>query len=183
MKSLFAFFLLTASLFSYGQRYPFGKHFTAGTIMLKDSTVKTGYIKYPLNRSEKIRFRENIGSASKRYSAKQLLGFKVDSFNFVSLSNFKAIANNYPVFASRSKVKNVFGEQIEQGKINTFLVYVHCYDATSKSWDTYPNVVFEKMDKGQQQFATYPYKVRMGTGNMKGQRMNCMPSSTDILWC
>lgn len=165
MKTILVTVFLFASLVSLGQRYSFNKAFKPGSIILKDSSEKTGEIKWKTG--GKVKFREDGQARTKRYSAKDILGFKADTAAFMSLSEFRGYSNDFTIWGSTSRVKHVFGQLIETGDYDTYLVYLSYTNPHTHHRSIYPNIVFSKKVNGEQVYAAYPYHVRVGSRKLE----------------
>jgi len=161
MKSLLIILLSFLAMTVFGQDYPFAKTFVDGNIILKDSTQKAGQLKWFPHQNEKLRFKESGNSDTKKYSPGELLGFNVDTLKFVSLFDFEAFADNYALSGKLSKIKQTFGQLLDSGSYNIYLVLITGYNAISGSIQTYPNFLFEKKLDSGYQFAAYPFAIRM----------------------
>src|SRR6187402_2214242 len=118
--TLLLFNLLTFSAF--GQNYPFAKDFVRGAIIFKDSSQKTGQIKWFPHQNEKLKFRvTEIGEVVK-YSPEEIAGFSADTLRFVSLYNFDVYSDNYALLGKTSSIKHTFGQLLDTGKFNIYLV-------------------------------------------------------------
>ena len=156
---LVIFTYLTLSV--YGQDYPFAKNFINGTIILKDSTQLTGQIKWYPHQNEKLKFRENENSKIKKYSPEDLIIFKTDTLNFVSLFDLEVYSDNYALLGRTSKIKNTFGQLLDSGSYNIYFVLITGVDAISGAIQIYPNFYFERKLDGKFHYAAYPFGVRM----------------------
>jgi hypothetical protein len=150
---------LTASV--SGQNYPFARDFVAGVIIMKDSTRRPGLIKWFPAPGEKLIFREHENSSKQKYPPEELTGFNVDSFRFVSISDFEVYGNDYALLGKISKIKHTFGQRIDSGRINIYFVLFSGYNAFSGTIQSYPNYLFEKRTDSGFQYAAYPAGIRM----------------------
>ena len=157
--SILSLFVLTVS--ARGQNYPFAKDFAKGIIIMKDSSRKTGLIKWFPAPEEKLIFRENENSNKQKYPPAELLGFKVDSFQFVSIADFEVYGNDYALLGKTSKIKHTFGQLIVSGRFNVYFVLYSGYNALSGAMQAYPNYLFEKRSDSGNQYAAYPAGIRM----------------------
>lgn len=103
--------LLTFSMFSaFAQNYTFTKNFVNGVIIFKDSTQKSGQVKWFPHQNEKLKFRETEKGKALKYSPEDILGFTAGTVKFVSLYDFDAYADAYVLFkdypAVIEKIKN-----------------------------------------------------------------------------
>jgi len=145
----------------YGQDYPFAKDFTIGRITLRDGTQKLGYMKWFPAQEEKLIFRENSDGEKRKYKPEELQGFTSDTMKFISLSNFEVYAADYALLGNKSNVKHSFGQLLDSGKFNIYLVYFSAYNALSGSMLSYPNILFEKKSDSGFLYAAYPVDIRM----------------------
>jgi len=159
ISSVLLLFLLTLS--ARGQNYPFARDFIKGEIILKDSSRKAGLIKWFPAPEEKLVFRENENSSKQKYPPEDLLGFKVDTFRFVSIADFEVYGNDYALLGKISKIKHTFGELIDSGRFNIYFVLYNGYNALSGTMQSYPNYLFEKKSDSGYQYAAYPAGMRM----------------------
>jgi hypothetical protein len=154
------FSLLTFS--SFAQDYKFDKDFVDGSIILKDSTLKAGQIKWDVNQTQRLRFRENGKTSIVKYSPEDIAGFIVGSQKFVSLIDFSVCADTYSLIGRLDKVKRTFGEVIDTGKFNIYLVYIIGVNAISNSILYYPNFLFQKTGSNATGLLVpYPFNIRM----------------------
>jgi hypothetical protein len=161
MKFLLGILFLYLSIPLSAQEYPFAKDFVNGTITLKDSTQKNGQLKWFPQQNEKLKFRENEKSDTKKYAPEDLLGFNTDSLKFVSLSNLEVYAEEYPLIGKMTKVKHTFGQLIDSGTFNIYFLVISGYNAMSGAIQTYANFLFEKKTDSGYQYAAYPFRIRM----------------------
>ena len=166
MKIPVIIILLFKTITAGAQDYPFTKDFVPGTIITKDSTIKTGQIKWYPDPGEKLKFRENGNSKTVKYTAEELLGFNVDSLKFVSLFNFEVYAAQYVLLGKRLTVKHTFGQLLDSGHFNIYFVNISEYNALSGVMQNYPNFLFEKMTSNGNQYASYPEGIRMRDGKI-----------------
>jgi hypothetical protein len=146
---------------AFGQNYPFAKDFVKGEIILKDSGKKAGLIKWYPDPGEKLKFKETENAGTKKYSPEDLLGFTVDSFQFVSLFNFEMYANDNVLFSKTSKIKHSFGQLLGGSTFKVYLVMSSGYNAVSGATQTYTNFLFEKKTDSDLQYAAFPFMMRM----------------------
>ena len=151
--------LLTFS--SFAQEYPFVKDFANGTLILKDGTKKTGLIKWIVQQNFKLRFRENEKADIVKYKFEDLAGFTVGGFQFVSLFNFDAYADDYALVGKISTIKRTFGELLDTGKFNIYRVDITGYNAISGSIENYTNFLFKNTVNNTMGLVAYPYAIRM----------------------
>jgi hypothetical protein len=156
---LILFSLLTFS--SFAQDYPFTKDFANGAIILKDSTLKTGQIKWDGTQTIKLRFRETEQGEVVKYSPEDIAGFVVGSQKFVSLLNFEAYESPYALYGKVSKIKRTFGRLIDTGKFNIYEVFIVGVDAISNSIQIYPNILFQNTQNNSMGLVAYPFDIRM----------------------
>lgn len=156
------FILLTFWTMSVsGQDYPFAKNFVNGTIILKDSTKLTGQLKWFPHQNEKLKFRENGNTDTKKYSPEDLIGFTTDTLMFLSLLDLEVYSDNYPLLGKTSKIKRTFGQLLDSGSYNIYFVLITGVDAISGAIQTYPNFYFEKKVDNNFIYAAYPFAIRM----------------------
>lgn len=161
MKFLIITLFVFCKIYVIAQDYPFAKNFINGNIILKDSTQQKGQLKWFPNQNEKLKFREHENADAKKFSPAELLGFKTDTLNFVSLFNLEVYAENYALLGKTTKIKHTFGEMLDSGKYNIYFVLTTGYNAISGIIQTYPNFLFEKKAESGYQYAAYPFAIRM----------------------
>jgi hypothetical protein len=144
-----------------GQDYPFANSFVAGKIILKDGTQENGQIKWFPDQNEKLKFREHEHDAIKKFSPEDLLGFTVDSVKYVPLFNFEVFAEEYALLGKLTKIKHIFGQLLDSGSFNIYFVMLSGYNALSGSIQPYPNFLFERKSDGMNQYAAFPFAMRM----------------------
>src|SRR5579864_250728 len=141
--------------------YPFARNFTTGIIFLNDNTQKSGLIKWFPAQEEKLQFRDNEKSPKQKFPPEELMGFQVDSFRFRSISGFEVYGNDFALLGKMSKINHTFGQLLDSGKVNSYLVYYSGYNALGGSIQSYPNVLFEKKTDSGWVYAAYPVALRM----------------------
>ena len=149
------------SFVAFGQDYPFAKDFKNGTIIFKDSSRKTGQLKWFPHQNEKLKFRETDDGEIKKYSPEEIAGFTVDTLKFVSLYNLEIYSDNYALLGKTSKIKQTFGQLIDTGKFNIYFVLITGYNALSGAIQTYPNFLFKKTQDDHAKLVAYPVAIRM----------------------
>jgi hypothetical protein len=161
MRYLIIILLTFWTMSVHGQLYSFEKNFVNGTIVLKDSTKLTGQLKWFPSQNERIKFRENGNTDTKKYSPDDLIGFTADSLKFVSLFDLEIFSDNYVLFGKTSKIKHTFGQLYDSGSFNIYFVLISGYDAINSTIQTYPNFYFEKKVDSNFVYAAYPFAIRM----------------------
>jgi hypothetical protein len=161
MKLLLLLPLLCYSFISFEQSYPFTKNFVAGVIMLKDSSQRSGQIKWFADQNEKLKFRENDNADTKKYAPGDLIGFAADTLRFRSLFNFEAYSSDFALLGKTTKIKECFGQLIDSGEFNIYLVFISGYNAFAGGIETDLNFVFERKIDSVNQYAAYPFAMRM----------------------
>jgi hypothetical protein len=175
-------FFISISLFSisvFGQHYPFAKEFVDGTIILKDSTIKKGQIKWFPHQNEKLRFRTNENSELVKYSPDELQGFYTDSLQFKSLFNLEMIGGSYPLLEKPTKVKHIFGEVLDTGKFNIYFITFSDVDLLSSSPAMYMNFLFEKKNDSISNYSAFPFIMRMKDKKYEKIKENLLAFFTD----
>ncbi len=172
MRTLIITVLLFKTFAVCAQDYSFAKDFVRGTITAKDSTLKTGQLKWYPDPAEKLKFRENENSKTIKYTAEELLGFNVDSLKFVSLFNFEVYAAQYALLGKKLAVKHTFGQLLDSGRFNIYLVNISEYNALSGVMQNYPNFLFERMTSNGNQYVSYPLGIRMREGKYESAKEN-----------
>ena len=159
-----------AGLQTNAQDYPFKKNFYPGFIILKNSSRVHGAIKWMPDQVSKLRFTKNInGNSQEKYAPEDLLGFQVDSFRFVSLFNFSVYAEKYEWLGDATKIQSDFGELLDSGKINIYLVITSGFNQNG-DLQYYRNYLFQKKMPGTIEYAAYPLgksATAKGFENMK----------------
>ena len=162
-------FFCTFTLILYGAltaqvqtpSYPFTKNFISGVIFLKDGTQKAGLIKWFPAQEEKLIFRENEKAPKQKFPPEELAGFQVDSFRFRSLSGFEVYANDFALLGKMSKINHTFGQLLDSGKVNCYMVCYSGYNALGGSVQSYENILFEKKTDSGFMYAAFPVEMRM----------------------
>ena len=156
------FLLFTLLTFSaFGQNYPFAKDYVNGTIMLKNSSQKTGQLKWFPHQNEKLKFRETEKGETVKYSPEEIAGFSADTLKFVSLYDFDAYSDNYALLGKTSNIKHTFGQLLDAGKFNIYFVLITGYNAISGAIQTYPNFLFQSTQNKSSGLVAYPFAIRM----------------------
>ena len=156
---LFLFILLAFS--SFAQSYPFMEDFVNGAVILKDSSSKSGQVKWFPSQDQKLKFRETEKGKTIKYSPEEVAGFTVDTFKFSSVSNFEAYAGDYTLLGKTSHIKHTFGQVLGTGKFNVYLVMILGYNAISGGMQTYPNFLFQNSRDSSLAPVAYPVAIRM----------------------
>ena len=141
--------------------YPFARDFVAGIIHLPDGSEKAGLIKWFPAQEEKLVFKENDKAPKQKYRPEELDGFRVDSFRFRSISDFEVYGNDFALLGKMSKVNHTFGQWIDSGKVNSYLVWYSGYNALAGGIQSYLNIVFEKKTDSGKLYAACPISLRM----------------------
>ena len=141
--------------------YSFSRNFVQGVIFLKDSTSKAGLIKWFPAQEEKLVFRENEKAPKQKFAPDDLAGFKVDSFRFHSISGFEVYGNDFALLGKMSKINHTFGQWLDSGKVNIYLVYYSGYNALGGSIQSYGNFIFERKTDSGYVYAAWPVYIRM----------------------
>jgi hypothetical protein len=89
------------------------------------------------------------------------MGFQVDSFRFRSISGFDVYGNDFALLGKMSKINHTFGQLLDSGKVNSYLVYYSGYNALAGSAQSYANILFEKKTDSGWVYAAYPVALRM----------------------
>jgi hypothetical protein len=159
------FIVLTLVIFINHTRaqsaYPFASNFTRGIIQFPDGSQKTGLIKWYPAQEEKLIFRENEKAPKQKFPPEELAGFQVDSLRFRSISEFKVYGNDFVLLGKMTKVSHTFGQLIDSGKVNSYLVYYSGYNALAGSPQSYLNILFEKKTDSGYVYAAFPVDMRM----------------------
>lgn len=161
MKLFLAALCAFLTTYASGQNYPFAKTFVDGQIILKDGTKKNGQIKWFPDQNEKLKFRESENGTTQKFSPEELLGFIVDTLQYVSLFNFEAFADQYALMGKQTKVRHTFGQLLDSGVFNIYFIMLSGYNALSGSIQSYPNFLFEKKSDSSNQYAAFPFAMRM----------------------
>jgi hypothetical protein len=169
MEKKFVFLFCALTMFLYGSlsaqvrepSYPFARDFVSGIIHLPDGSEKTGLIKWFPAQEEKLVFRENDKAPKQKYRPEELAGFSVDSFRFRSISEFEVYGNDFALLGKMSKINHTFGQLIDSGKVNSYLVYYSGYNALAGAIQSYLNIVFEKKTDSGKLYAACPVALRM----------------------
>lgn len=161
MKHLLTILLTFGAMSVFGQDYPFAKKFTNGTIILKDSTQLTGQLKWFPHQNSELKFKENEKAGTKKYSLEELIGFKTDTSTFIALFDLEIYSDNYALLGKTSKIKHTFGQLLDSGSYNIYLVLITGYNAIAGAAQAYPNFYFEKKVGNNYVYAAYPFAIRM----------------------
>ncbi len=149
------------AVFASGQEYPVTKKYVSGSVMLRDSTVKTGQIRWFPTQNGNIKFRIDTEGEAQQYTPVDLLSFTVDTLMFVPLFDLEAYTNDYAMLGKSSKIKQTFGHVIHRGDYNIYMVLVGDYDALNERVQTFANFIFEQKSDSGAQYAAYPLDIRM----------------------
>lgn len=161
MRQTALLFLTLLTFSAFGQNYPFTKDFVNGTIVLKDSSQKTGQVKWFPHQNEKLKFRETGKRETVKYSPEEIVGFSADTLKFISLYNFNAYSDNYALLGKTSNIKHTFGQLLDAGKFNIYFVLITGYNAISGAIQTYPNFLFQNTKDNNFGLIAYPFAIRM----------------------
>ena len=141
--------------------YSFVRNFVPGIIFLNDSTQKSGLIKWFPAQEEKLVFRENEKAPKQKFPPEDLAGFQVDTFKFRSISGFEVYGNNFALLGKMSKINHTFGQLLDSGIVNSYLVFYSGYNALAGSAQSYANILFERKTDSGWVYAAYPVAIRM----------------------
>ena len=161
--------ILTCILFSlvtfpsFSQRYPFYDDYIKATVLFKDSTLKTGMVKWEGDPKQKLKFRESELAMPEKLAIEDVIAFYTnrDKHKFISLSNFEGYADNYALLGKVSKIKHTFGEQLDSGRFNIYLVVIVGVNTISGGTQGYPNIVFQNTGDNTMGLVAYPFNMRM----------------------
>ena len=141
--------------------YPFSRDFKPGLIFLNDGSQKSGLIKWFAAQEEKLIFRENEKAPKQKFPPEDLAGFQVDSLRFRSISGFNVYGNDFALMGKMSEIKHTFGQLLDSGKVNVYLVYYSGYNALGGAMQSYVNILFERKTDSGNVYAAYPVDIRM----------------------
>ena len=96
-----------------------------------------------------------------KFPPEDLAGFQVDSFRFRSISGFDVYGNDFPLPGKMSAIKHTFGQWLDSGRVNCYLIYYSGYNALGGSIQSYANALFEKKTGSGLVYAAYPVAMRM----------------------
>ena len=147
--------------YAHAQSYPFARDFARGIIYFSDGTQRSGLIKWFPAQEEKLVFRENEKAPKQKFPPEELTGFQVDSFRFRSISGFEVYGNDFALLGKMSKINHTFGQLLDSGKVNSYLVYYSGYNALAGVVQSYANILFEKKTDSGYVYAAYPVAMRM----------------------
>lgn len=170
--SIILLLLSLSTLLTCGQDYPFAKDFVNGTIIFKDSSQKTGQIKWFPQQTQKLRFRESEKGETVKYSPEEIAGFSADTFKFVSLYKFDVYADDYALRGKTSTIKHTFGQLLDTGKFNIYFVSIVGVNAINNSIQTYPNFLFENTQDTSLGLVAYPFAIRMKDKKYENAKAN-----------
>jgi hypothetical protein len=161
MKHLLKVMLLLWAASACGQEYPFVKKYVAGNVLLRDSTLRSGQIRWFPAQNAQLKFRMDSKAEAVQYSPQDVLGFTVDSLTFVPLFNLQVYSTAYVTLGKMSAVSHVFGQVIDRGTYNIYLILSSDYNAMSERNETYANFIFEQKISDAFQYAAYPFDLMM----------------------
>jgi hypothetical protein len=147
---------------SFAQRFPpFFNDYAKATVLLKDSTLKTGMVKWDCDPMQKLSFRESELALPEKFAIDDIIAFYTskDKHKFISLANFEAYADLYALVGKASKIKHTFGEQLDSGRFNIYLVII--VGEMRGSAQGYPNIVFQNTSDNTMGLVAYPFNIRM----------------------
>ncbi|KAA5536767.1 hypothetical protein F0919_03600 [Taibaiella lutea] len=157
-------FILFIAFACQAQNEFFANNYVGGTIILKDSTIRKGQLKWLAGQFNKVKFKASEDADVLKYDPDDLIGFKVDTLTYVSLYDFDAYSDNYTLIGKTTKIKKAFGEILHKGHFNIYLVLITGYNPVSQSIQYYPNIVFERVETEQKPLISFPYSIRMKEG-------------------
>lgn len=174
MKSLFFIVGIFIACSVSAQNYPFAKQFVPGTITLNDATQKKGLIKWFPSPNEKLRFKADEAQEEK-FGITDLQGFTTDSLQFKTLTGLTVYGED---FASRNKLsvlKQSFAQIIYTGNINIYYVLYYGYDSRQGCINTYPNIIFEKNQDENPEYAAFPVLTKLNEKKYDQAKQNLYP--------
>jgi hypothetical protein len=159
--------------------YSFARNFVQGVIFLRDSTQKAGLVKWFPAQDEKLTFRENEKAPKQKFPPEELAGFQADTFRFRSISGFAVYGNDFALLGKMSKINHTFGQLLDSGKVNSYLVYYSGYNALGGSNQSYVNIIFEKKTDSGYVYAAWPVDIRMKDKKFEKVKDNLLPFFSD----
>lgn len=175
MKFLLLLMAFLVSVAARAQDYPFAKNFVPGAIILKDATVKSGFIKWFPAPFEQLRFKAPDQDDAVKYSFTDLLGFKTDSLQFKTLQDISVYGEAFVAGNKLSHIPQTFAQVIYTGPINIYYVLYYGYDTRQGAVTTYPNLVFEKTKDNRQEYAAFPVLIKMQEKQYEKAKQNLFP--------
>lgn len=161
MKQILSIILTLSVIFSYGQEYSFAREYAAGKVVLKNSSVLEGELKWYPSQNDKLSFRTNEKEKATKYTPDDLISFSSQNMKFVPLNNFTAFADSYAMIGKPTKIEDTFGEVISEGKFNIYFISVRGYNAILRTAEDYQNFVFQDSADPEKKLYAYPYMIRM----------------------
>ena len=161
MKPLLLLMGIFVSAAGWAQDYPFAKNFVPGAIILKDATIKNGFIKWFPAPFETLWFKTPEQHDAEKYAFTDLLGFKTDSLQFKTLQDINVYGETFVAGNKLSHIPQTFAQVIYTGPINIYYVLYYGYDTQQGAVTTYPNLVFEKTTNNRQEYAAFPVMIKM----------------------
>lgn len=112
--------------------------------------------------NQKLSFRESEMAPLKKFALKDVAAFYTERENrkYVSLSGFEAYAGNFMLLGIPSKIKYSFGEQLDSGRFNIYLVVIEEYTSHGEMM-SYPNIVFQNTTDNTMELVAYPFDIRL----------------------
>jgi hypothetical protein len=146
---------------AHAQLYPYAGQYVKGTLLMADSTSRSGEVMWVAHQNQKLRFRTDERSEPVKYGPTDIIGFVADTFPFVALHDIRVWAENAAVIGKTSRIKHVFAQQLFAGTYTVHMVFIEAYDGVSGAIQSYPNLLFQRSDQPGASSVPFPYGVRM----------------------
>jgi hypothetical protein len=161
MRSFSLLLVLLASSHAVAQLFPYAGQYVTGTVLLPDSSVRSGEVMWVAHQNQKLRFRTSAEVEPEKYGPAELISFVADTFHFVSLHDIRVWAENTAVLGKTSRIKHVFAQRLHAGTYTVHMVFIEAYDGVSGAIQTYPNILFQRSDEPGATPVPLPFGIRM----------------------
>ncbi len=155
---LISLFLALPAAFCQAQEDNDDKNgFEKGVVIKLDSTEMTGWLKFYKSQAAKLKYKQQTDSDVERFDPDEILGFQIGDEKYVSLKNIEV----HEALGVKTKEKKCFGQVLETGAVNLYLIPYIGYNAITQTSAYYPNL-FLKKKTGEQVSVPYTQRIKKG---------------------
>jgi hypothetical protein len=131
--------------------------FQKGAVVKLDSSVMTGWLKFYKSQASKLKFKQQENSELEKFAPDEILGFQIGDEKFVSLKDIEV----HEALGVKTKEKKCFGQVLETGEINLYLIPYIGHNAITQTSAYYLNLVLRKKT-GEQVSVPYTQRIKKG---------------------
>ena len=169
LKTLFFILIITyTETKSFGQvNKSYTKNFEPGKIKKIDGTEQAGILNFFPSHASILKFKESEESGVIKYSAEDLIGFQIGDDVFTSLDTLTV----YGQLGIRRRLKNCFGQILDDGQISVYLIYFVAPASYGGSNVHYLNFWLIKRTTDKSKGIAIPYNQRLKEKKMQGIKL------------